>query len=58
MQSVEEIAQAVAELKNLQESHYEDNERASEPLEIPAEILQLAEYRRRRPSDRSSIFLP
>jgi len=55
---VEEIAQAVAELKNLQESHYEDNERASEPLEIPAEILQLAEYRRRRPSDRSSIFLP
>ena len=53
MQSVAEVAQAVAELKNLQESHYEDSERAAEPLEVPAEILQLAEYRKRRPSDRS-----
>ena len=52
-QSVEEVAQAVAQLKNLQESHYEDHEKASEPLEVPAEIVQLAEFRRRRTSDRA-----
>ena len=55
MQSVGEVAQAVAQLKNLQEGHYEDTERAAEPLEVPAEIVQLAEYRRRRPSDRSGV---
>ena len=43
----------MAQLKNLQESHYEDHEKASEPLEVPAEIVQLAEYRRRRTSDRA-----
>lgn len=52
-QSVEEVAQAVAQLKSLQESHYEDHEKASEPLEVPAAIVQLAEYRRRRTSDRA-----
>ena len=45
----------MAQLKNLQEGHYEDMERAAEPLEVPAEIVQLAEYRRRRPSDRSGV---
>ena len=55
VQSVGEVAQAVAELKTLQEGHYEDTERAAEPLEVPAEIVQLAEYRRRRPSDRSGV---
>ena len=43
----------MAQLKNLQESHYEDHEKASEPLEVPAEIVQLVEYRRRRTSDRA-----
>ena len=45
----------MAQLKNLQESHYEDSERAAEPLEVPAEIAQLAEYRKRRPSDRPGV---
>ena len=45
----------MAQLKNLQEGHYEDTERAAEPLDVPAEIVQLAEYRRRRPSDRSGV---
>lgn len=58
VQSVEEVAQAVAELKTLQEAHYEDHEKAAEPLEVPAEIIQLAEYRRRRPSERTGVLLP
>ena len=48
----------MAELKNLQEAHYEDHEKAAEPLEVPAEIIQLAEYRRRRPSERAGVLLP
>lgn len=55
-QSVGELAQAVAQLKNLQEGHYENAESAAEPLEVPAEIVQLAEYRRRRPSDRTGVL--
>jgi hypothetical protein len=54
VQSVEEVANAVAELKNLQEAHYEDQEK---PLEVPAEIMQLAEYCRRRPSERAGVLL-
>ena len=43
----------MAQLKVLQEGHYEDSEKAAAPLEVPAEIVQLAEYRKRRTSDRS-----
>ena len=43
----------MAQLKSLQESHYKDHEKAAQPLEVPAEIVQLAEYRRRRTSDRA-----
>ena len=57
-QSIEEVAQAVAQLKHLQENHYEDDEKAAEPLQVPAEIVQLAEYRKRRTSDRPGVHLP
>ncbi|BDA43116.1 Dynamin-2B [Coccomyxa sp. Obi] len=52
--SVGDVADAIGLLKHLQEVHFEDDEKASQPLEVPADIITLAEYRRRRTSDRST----
>lgn len=54
LQAVEDVADAIGLLKHLQERHYEDDEKASEPLDVPAEIVTLAEFRKRRTSDRPS----
>jgi hypothetical protein len=48
------VADAIGLLKHLQEVHYEDDEKASQPLDVPSEIVTLAEYRKRRASDRSA----
>ncbi len=54
-QSVGDVADAIGLLKHLQEMHYEDEEKAAQPMEVPADIVALAEYRRRRTtSDRSA----
>ncbi|EIE26899.1 hypothetical protein COCSUDRAFT_64712 [Coccomyxa subellipsoidea C-169] len=56
--SVGDVADAIGLLKHLQEMHYEDEEKAAQPMEVPADIVALAEYRRRRTtSDRSAASL-
>ncbi len=54
VQSVGDVADAIGLLKHLQEVHFEDDEKAAQPLDVPADIIALAEYRRRRTSDRSA----
>jgi hypothetical protein len=52
-QQVEDAADAIAQLKHLQELHYEKEENATQPLPVPSDILKLAEFRRRRTSERA-----
>ena len=50
-----DVAEAIGLLKHLQEMHYEDDEKAAQPMDVPADIVTLAEYRRRRTTgDRSA----
>jgi hypothetical protein len=53
VQVVGDVADAIGQLKALQEVQYEDEAKALQPLDVPAEIVALAEYRKRRVSDRS-----
>ncbi|KAK9915279.1 hypothetical protein WJX75_007044 [Coccomyxa subellipsoidea] len=56
--SVGDVAEAIGLLKHLQEMHYEDDEKAAQPMDVPADIVTLAEYRRRRTTgDRSAASL-
>ena len=54
---MEAAADAIAQLKHLQELHYEKEENATQPLPVPGDILRLAEFRRRRTSERAGGLL-
>ena len=58
VQSVGDVADAIGLLKHLQEVHFEDEEKATQQLEVPSDIIALAEYRRRRTNDRSTSEPP